>query len=193
MYYVCPCGFHILRYYVIGYGSQNNTKPKFRPNPGLKLDGPGAARCSAIITTPTARADLWPLDTSLYPLLRWQDPSVQTRAKEVERFLSHLATRARCRPPPAAGPERPVLLYRDVLHQPLESTIAPVRSKTPTRRPPSSPRRKSSGCSAAMTGRHALMARLLYGSACACWSASACESRTWTSASTSSLSGRQGR
>ena len=56
-----------------------------------------------------------------------------------------------------------VFLYRDVLHQPLESEIAPVRSKRPPRPPTVLTQAEVQRLLAAMTGRHALMARFLYG------------------------------
>jgi Phage integrase, N-terminal SAM-like domain len=57
-------------------------------------------------------------------------------AMDVERLLSHLATEGQVS---ASTPRQTlnalVLLYRDVLHTPLESAIAPVRS-TRQPRPP---------------------------------------------------------
>jgi integron integrase len=84
---------------------------------------------------------------------------------EVERFLSHLATEGHV----SASTQRQALnalvfLYRDVLHKSLESTIAPVRSKRQPRLPTVLTQAEVQRLLAAMTGRHALMARLLYGS-----------------------------
>jgi integron integrase len=84
--------------------------------------------------------------------------------KDVERFLSHLATEGQV----SASTQRQALnalvfLYRDVLHKPLESTIAPVRSKRRPRPPTVLTQAEVQRLLAAMTGRHALMARLLYG------------------------------
>jgi integrase len=86
-------------------------------------------------------------------------------AKDVERFLSHLATEGQV----SASTQRQALnalvfLYRDVLHQPLERTIAPARSKRQPRPPTVLTQAEVQRLLAAMTGRHALMARLLYGS-----------------------------
>jgi integrase len=83
----------------------------------------------------------------------------------VERFLSHLATEGQV----SASTQRHALnalvfLYRDVLHKPLESAIAPVRSKRHPRLPAVLTQAEVRRLLAAMTGRHALMARLLYGS-----------------------------
>jgi integron integrase len=84
--------------------------------------------------------------------------------QEVERFLSHLATEGKV----SASTQRQALnalvfLYRDVLHKPLESEIAPVRSKRQPRPPTVLTQAEVQRLLAAMTGRHALMARLLYG------------------------------
>jgi integron integrase len=84
---------------------------------------------------------------------------------DVERFLSHLATEGQV----SASTQRQALnalvfLYRDVLHKPLESTIAPVRSKRRPRPPTVLTQAEVQRLLAVMTGRHALMAKLLYGS-----------------------------
>jgi integron integrase len=86
-------------------------------------------------------------------------------AQEVERFLSHRATEGQV----SASTQRQALnalafLYRDVLHQPLTSEIAPVRSKRQPRSPTVLTQAEVPRLLAAMTGRHALMARLLSGS-----------------------------
>ncbi len=85
-------------------------------------------------------------------------------ANDVERFLSHLATEGQV----SASTQRQALnalvfLYRDVMHTPLESEIAPVRSKRQQRPPTVLTQVEVQRLLAAMTGRHALMARLLYG------------------------------
>jgi integron integrase len=83
---------------------------------------------------------------------------------EVERFLSSLATEGQV----SASTQRQALnalvfLYRDVLHTPLANTIAPVRSRRRPRPPTVLTQAEVQRLLAAMTGRHALMARLLYG------------------------------
>ncbi|MGA1864684.1 MAG: site-specific integrase [bacterium] len=51
-------------------------------------------------------------------------------AKDVERFLSHLATRIRCLPQPGGRPSTHwFFLYRDVLDKPLVTKIASVCHK----------------------------------------------------------------
>jgi integrase len=57
-----------------------------------------------------------------------------------------------------------VFLYRDVLDKPLGATIAPVRSKRHPRPPTVLTQAEVQRLLAAMTGKHALMAKLLYGS-----------------------------
>jgi integrase len=56
-----------------------------------------------------------------------------------------------------------VFLYRDVLHQPVAHTIAPVRSKRQPRPPTVLTQAEVPRRLAAMMGKHALMARLLCG------------------------------
>jgi integron integrase len=82
----------------------------------------------------------------------------------VERFLSHLATEGQV----SASTQRQALnalvfLYRDVLDKPLAAEITPVRSKRQPRPPTVLTQAEVQRLLAAMTGRHALMARLLYG------------------------------
>jgi site-specific recombinase XerD len=84
--------------------------------------------------------------------------------QEVERLLAHLATEGQV----SASTQRQalnalVVLYRDVLHTPLESTIAPLRSKRRPRPPTVLTQADVQRRLAAMTGRHALRARLLSG------------------------------
>jgi integrase len=82
----------------------------------------------------------------------------------VERFLSHLATEGQV----SASTQRQALnalvfLYPDVLDKPLAAGIAPIRSKRRQRPPTVLTQAEVQRLLAAMTGRHALMARLLYG------------------------------
>jgi integron integrase len=113
--------------------SQNQDTPTFRPHPGLKLmdqvrevlrDYRDAYRTEQTYGHWICR-DIHDCGGKTHPN--------RLGTKEVERFLSHLATEGQV----SASTQRQALnalvfLYRDVLHQPLESTIAPVRS---TRRP----------------------------------------------------------
>jgi integron integrase len=85
-------------------------------------------------------------------------------AKDVERFLSHLATKDKV----SASTQRQALnalvfLYREVLDQDLGDGIAPIRSKR-TARPPTVLTKEEVVCLLKqMGGIHALMAKLIYG------------------------------
>jgi integrase len=85
-------------------------------------------------------------------------------AKDVERFLSHLATEGQV----SASTQRRALnalvfLCQDVLNKPLAAEIAPVRSTRQQRPPTVLTQAEVQRLLVTMTGRHALMARLLYG------------------------------
>ncbi len=85
--------------------------------------------------------------------------------KEIERYLSHLATKEKV----AVSTQKQALnalvfLYRDVLLMPLDSGIAPVRSKR-KRKPPTVLTSEEIGTVfGQMKGTHLLMARFIYGS-----------------------------
>jgi integron integrase len=84
--------------------------------------------------------------------------------KEIEQFLSHLATEGKV----SASTQRQamnalVFLYREVLDKPLADEIAPVRSKHQRKPPTVLIQAEVLRLFAAMTGKHALMAKLLYG------------------------------
>ena len=144
---------------------ESQNKPKFRPNPDLKLmDQVREVLRSYHYAYRTEQTyGQWIL-RYLHFFGGKTHPN-RLGAKEVERFLSHLATEGQV----SASTQRQALnalafLYRDVLHQPLESEIAPVRSKRQPRPPTVLTQAEVQRLLAAMTGRHALMARLLYGS-----------------------------
>jgi integron integrase len=84
--------------------------------------------------------------------------------REIEEFLSHLATRGRV----SASTQRQALnaiifLYRDVLDMPVEGQIEPVRAKRHSRVPAVMTQEEVEKVLAEMGGTHFLMARLLYG------------------------------
>ena len=86
-------------------------------------------------------------------------------SREVERFLSHLATRGKV----AASTQRQALnalvfLYREVLHIPLENKIAPIRSKRKPSPPTVLTEQEVQSVLSNMRGTHLLMAQLVYGS-----------------------------
>jgi integron integrase len=91
-------------------------------------------------------------------------PPNRRGAQDVERFLSHLATAGQV----SASTQRQALnawvfLDRDVLDKPLAAEIAPGRRQRHHRPPTVLTQAEVQRWLAAMTGRHALMARLLYG------------------------------
>src|SRR5918992_3865393 len=144
--------------------NQNKTNPKFRPNPGLKLMD--QVREVLRYYHYAYRTEQTYSQWILRYIRHFGGKTHPSRlgAKDVERFLSHLATEGQV----SASTQRQALnalvfLYRDVLHKPLESEIAPVRSKRYPRPPTVLTQAEVQRLLATMTGKHALMARLLYG------------------------------
>ncbi|MEA3387029.1 MAG: integron integrase [Patescibacteria group bacterium] len=89
----------------------------------------------------------------------------QMGTKEVERFLSHLASQENV----AASTQRQALnalvfLYRDVLQKPLNNSIAPTRSKRKPQPPTVLTEDETERIFKQMRGTHLLMAKLIYGS-----------------------------
>ncbi len=86
-------------------------------------------------------------------------------AREVERFLSHLATDGSV----AAATQKQALnaivfLYRDVLLSPLDNSIAPIRAKQKRHPPTVCTEDEIERIFEQMKGTHLLMARLIYAS-----------------------------
>jgi integron integrase len=144
--------------------SQKKNKPKFRPNPNLKLMD--QVREVLRYHHYAYRTE----QTYCQWILRYihhfggKTHPNKLGTQEVERFLSHLATEGQV----SASTQRQamnalVFLYRDVLDKPLVAEIAPVRSKRQPSPPTVLTRGEVQRLLAAMTGKHALMARLLYG------------------------------
>ena len=82
----------------------------------------------------------------------------------VERFLSHLATEGNV----SASTQRQALnaiifLYRQVLDQPIEEKLEPVKAKRHIRPPTVMTQGEVERVLAGLTGTHLLMAKLLYG------------------------------
>lgn len=103
---------------------------------------------------------------------------------EVEAFLTDLAVQQQV----AASTQNQALsallfLYSEVLQQPLDGPLHPVRAKQPERLPTVLTREEVALVLGALTGVHQLMAKLLYGSGLRLMDASACASRTSTSLS----------
>ncbi|PIE01984.1 MAG: integrase [Acidobacteria bacterium] len=85
-------------------------------------------------------------------------------AKEVERFLSHLAVNGKV----AASTQHQALnalvfLYKRVLDMPIDGKVAPVRSTRHRRVPTVLTREETQKLLSRMDGRHGFMAKLIYG------------------------------
>ena len=144
--------------------SQKKNTPTFRPNPGLTLMD--QVREVLRYHHNAYRTE----QTSGQWILRYihhfggKSHPNRLEAKDVERFLSHLATEGQV----SASTQRQALnalvfLYRDVLDKPLAAEIAPVHSTRHPRPPTVLTQAEVQRWLAAMTGRHALMARRLDG------------------------------
>ncbi len=144
--------------------NQTKNKPKFRPNPSLKL----MAQVREVLRYHhyAYRTE----QTYCQWILRYihhfggkTHPKL-LGAKDIERFLSHLATEGKV----SASTQRQALnalvfLYREVLDKPLAEEIAPIRGKRQQRPPTVLIQAEVRRLLAAITGKHALMAKLLYG------------------------------
>lgn len=85
--------------------------------------------------------------------------------REIERFLSHLATSRKVAPSTQKQALNAIVfLYRDVLHIDLSGDIAPQRAKQKQRPPTVLTQNEVSEIFAHLTGTHQLMAKLIYGS-----------------------------
>ena len=144
--------------------SQKENKPKFRPNPSLKLMDQvrEVLRYHHYAYRTEQTYCQWIL-RYIYHFGGKTHPNL-LGAKDIERFLSHLATVGKV----SASTQKQALnalvfLYRDVLDKPLAEQIAPIRSKRLQRPPTVLIQAEVHRLLAAMTGKHALMAKLLYG------------------------------
>jgi integron integrase len=144
--------------------SQKKNTVKFRPNPSLKLMDQvrEVLRYHHYAYRTEQTYCQWIL-RYIYHYGGKTHPNL-FGAQEVERFLSHLATEGKV----SASTQRQALnalifLYRDVLDQPITEGIAPIRSKRQQRPPTVLVQEEVQRLLAAITGKHALMAKLLYG------------------------------
>jgi integron integrase len=144
--------------------SQKENKAKFRPNPSLKLMDQvrEVLRYNHYAYRTEQTYCQWIL-RYIHHFGSKTHPNL-LGAKDIERFLSHLATVGKV----SASTQKQALnalvfLYQDVLHKPLAEEIAPVRSKHLQRPPTVLIQAEVHRLLAAMTGKHALMAKLLYG------------------------------
>jgi integrase len=141
------------------------NKPKFRPNPNLKLLD--QVREVLLYHHYAYRTE----QTYCQWILRYihyfgskTHPKL-LGAKNIEAFLSHLATEGKV----TASTQRQALnalvfLYKHVLDIPLAEEITPARSKRVTSPPPVMTQAEVQRLFAAMEGKPALMAKLIYGS-----------------------------
>jgi integron integrase len=140
------------------------NKPKFRPNPKLKLmDQTREVLRYYHYAYRTEKTYCQWILRYIYHFGGKTHPNT-LGAKDVERFLSHLATVGKVS---AATQSQAlnaiVFLYRDVLDMSLAGEIAPVRSNRQPSPPTVMIRAEVQRLFTAMEGKHLLMARLIYG------------------------------
>ena len=144
--------------------SQGKNKPKFRPNPDLKLmeQVREVLRYQHYAYRTEQTYCQWILryihyfGSKTHPKL--------LGASDVERYLSYLATEGKV----SASTQRQALnalvfLYRDVLDQSLEGEIAPIRCRNQQRVPTVLTQAEVQRLFVVMTGKNLLMAKPLYG------------------------------
>lgn len=141
------------------------NKPKFHPNPKLKLmeQVREVLRYHHYAYRTEQTYCQWIL-RYIHFYNRKRHPK-DMGGKEVERFLSHLASREHV----AASTQKQALnalvfLYRDVLHKPLDQSIAPIRSKRKKQPPTVLTIEEVERVFTQMKGTHLLMAKLIFGS-----------------------------
>ena len=150
-------------YYHIKVAEMEN-KPKFRPNPKLRLleQTREVLRYHHYAYRTEQTYCQWILRYIHY--FGGQTHPNTMGARQIEQFLSHLATEGKV----SASTQQQALnalvfLYRDVLDQPLDGQITPVRSKRLPRPPTVLVKDEVRRLLSFMSGKHLLMARILYG------------------------------
>lgn len=141
------------------------NKPKFTPNPDLKLMDQVR---ETLRYYHYARSTERTYSQWILQFIYFYDKERHPRdmgGREIERFLSHLATVKKV----ATSTQKQALnalvfLYRDVLQIPLDQTIAPVRSKRRQSPPTVLTEQEVQRIITQMKGTHLLMAKLIYGS-----------------------------
>ena len=140
------------------------NKPKFRPNPDAKLMDQvrEVLRYYHYAYRTESTYCQWIL--RYIQFFGGKTHPRKLDAKHIEKFLSHLATNGNV----AVSTQRQALnalvfLYRDVLDQPLDGKIAPVRSKRKPSPPTVLTQEEIQQVLRMISGTHALMAKLLYG------------------------------
>lgn len=144
--------------------SQKKKTMKFRPNPKLKLMDQvrEVLRYHHYAYRTEQTYCQWILRFIYY--FGGKTHPQKLTAKDVERFLSHLATEGKV----AASTQRQALnalifLYKDVLDKPLKDKIAPIRSQKKRRVPTVLTQTEVQRLFAYIDGKHGIMAKLLYG------------------------------
>lgn len=140
------------------------NKPKFRPNPDLRLmDQVREVLRYRHYAYRTEQAYCQWILRYLHYFGGKTHPKL-LGAKDVERYLSYLATEGKV----SVSTQKQALnalvfLYREVLDRSLDGKITPVRSKRQQRVPTVLTQAEVQRLLAVMTGKNALMAKLLYG------------------------------
>ncbi|MFH2122240.1 MAG: integron integrase [Pseudomonadota bacterium] len=144
--------------------SQVKNKPKFRPNPDIKLmeQVREVLRYQHYAYRTEQTYCQWILRYIHY--FGGKTHPKLLGAGDVERYLSYLATEGKV----SASTQRQALnalvfLYREVLDQSLDGEIAPIRSRNQQRVPTVLTQAEVQRLFAVMTGKNLLMAKLLYG------------------------------
>ncbi len=140
-------------------------KPKFRPNPQLKLldQVRQVLRYHHYAYSTEHTYSHW-IKRYIYYHGGKTHPR-ELNEKDIENFLSHLATNVNI----AATTQRQALnalvfLYREVLDIPLTKKIAPAKVKRQSRPPTVLTQQETARLLEQMTGTNALMVKLMYGS-----------------------------
>ncbi len=140
------------------------SKPKFSPNPNFKLmDQVRETLRYYHYAYSTEKSYCKWILSYIYYYKKERHPK-EMGQKEVERFLSYLATEKNV----AVSTQKQALnalvfLYREVLQIPLGQDIAPIRAKKKRRPPTVLTELEIQRILANMTGIHLLMAKLIYG------------------------------
>ncbi len=141
-----------------------DNKPKFKPDPDLRLMD--QVRQVLRYHHYSYRTEQTYSDW-IIRFIKFHDNQkhpMEMGKSEIEAFLSHLATNRRV----AAATQRQALnalifLYRHVLDNPIEDTIAPVKAKKKRRPPVVMTKSEVRQVLNQMKGTHLLMAKMMYG------------------------------
>ncbi len=141
------------------------NKPKFRPDPKLKLMDQVRQVLRYHHYAYRTEQTYCSWIVRFLKFYKFKIHPLNMGKKEIETYLSFLATHASV----SASTQRQAMnsilfLYREVLNMPLEDDIAPVRSRRQPRLPVVMSQEEVKKVLAYMQGIHLLMAKLLYGS-----------------------------